>query len=208
MKRRFKRIGITLLVIAGTVMLLAVFHAPIFRIAAQIWVIDTTPESPVEAIIIPGGALETRPFGAAKLYKEGLSERLVTFAAEVLPSEALGLTRPSHEVAVEVMEKLEVPAENIEVIHADVTSTQDEVEAIRKWASENKIGSIVIITDIFPSRRVNWAYRNGLSDLDIKISVHPVPSLHYDAKNWWKKEQGLITFQNEVIKYFYYLIRY
>jgi uncharacterized SAM-binding protein YcdF (DUF218 family) len=208
MKRRTKRIGIALLIIAGTVLLLSVFHAPVFRTAARIWVMDTTPESPVDAIIIPGGGLETRPFGAAELFHEGLSKKLVTFAAEVRPSEALGLTRPSHEVAVEVLEKLKVPAENVEVIHAAVTSTQDEVEAIQKWAAENRIHSILIVTDIFPSRRVNRAYQKGLSDLEIEISVHPVPARHFDATNWWKNEQGLIAFQNEVIKYFYYLIRY
>lgn len=208
MKRRLKFISFTLLFIIGAVSLVTVFHASIFRAAAEIWIVDTTPDHQVDAILIPGGSLETRPFEAAKLYQQGVSTKTVTFATEVLPSEALGLTRPSHEVVIEVLEKLGVPTSNIEVIHAAVTSTQDEVRATREWVLENEIDSILVMTDIFPSRRVNWAYRNGLSDLDVKIAVCPAPARKYKADNWWQHEHGLIAFQNEVIKYLYYLIRY
>lgn len=190
------------------VALLFSFRVPLLKAAARSWIVDTSPTETVDAVLIPGGGLETRPFGAAKLYHENHSIQLVTFEVEQFPTEKLGITRPHHELTLEVLTQLDVPAESIIVIGDGVTSTQDEVIASRKWAIENEVASLAVMTEIFPSRRVAWAYEKGFADTDIAIHVVPLPSEKYTADTWWQDETGLIQFQNEVIKFFYYLIRY
>ena len=188
--------------------LLIVFHKPLLRWSAHAWIVDHSSVEKVDAVIIPGGGLETRPFGAAKWYHAGKTKRLVTFNVEAPPTEELGITQPAHELTLEVLNKLKIPRDTVEVIAKSVSSTQDEVIATRKWAEKNEIKSIAIMTEIFPSRRVNWAYENGFNGSDVEISVVALSPLRYTADNWWLHEEGLISFQNAIIKYFYYLVRY
>ncbi|MEM1442092.1 MAG: ElyC/SanA/YdcF family protein [Verrucomicrobiota bacterium] len=208
MKKRTKRLGIAGIILVFLLLLCFGFSSQILRTAARIWVIDSTPTEPVEAIVVPGGGVETRPFAAAKLFHSGISDKLILFQTEQRPSEVLGLSRPSHEVTLEVLESEKVPPDNVEIITGGVTSTRDEVELIRKWVKETEIDSLVVVTDVFPSRRVEKAYRKGLRGLDVTLHVHPVPARHYTVDTWWENEHGLIAFQNEVIKHLYYLARY
>lgn len=184
------------------------FRAPLLRGAAALWIVDAPAEAHYDVAIVPGGGLQTRPFAAAEFYREGRVGEIVSFLTEVLPAEALGLTRPSDQVTLEILDKLEVPREKIRIIGNHVTSTQDEVEAVRDWALESEVSSIVVLTEIFPSRRVSYAYGKAFRGTGIDVAVHSITPRSYSAANWWQHEQGLISFQNEVIKYFYYRLRH
>ena len=205
--RKFAKIlAVSLGVSAFAFVLAIIFHAPLLRWSAQLWIVDHSSVEKVDAVIIPGGGLDTRPFGAAEWYHAGKSSRLVIFDVGVSPTEELGIYQPQLELTQELLKKLEVPREAVEVIGNELTSTQSEVIATRKWAEKVGVSSIAVMTEIFPSRRVEWAYRNGFEGSKVAIHVVALPPLHYTAENWWKDEQGLLDFQNEVVKYCYYLV--
>jgi len=42
----------------------------------------------------------------------------------------------------------------------------------------------------------------------VRIYVIPVNLRQYTVDNWWKTEGGVIAFQNEVIKFIYYRLKY
>ena len=47
-----------------------------------------------------------------------------------------------------------------------------------------------------------------LRNIGTRVEVQALPPLEYDADNWWQHEAGVIGFQNEVVKYFYYRLKY
>jgi len=192
--------------VIGTLAL--VFHRPLLRTAASLWIVEGKPFDRADFGVIPGGGLETRPFAAADLFHAGRVTRLLTFTIEPSPVVELGLQSPEHELTLSILEELEIPRASIDLVEAEVTSTWDEVVAVRGWCEKNRIRSLVVFTDLFPSRRIRWAYRRGLAGLDLDLHVVPVPPLRYTADTWWQHEQGLIDFQNEVVKYLYYRMRY
>ena len=67
--------------------------------------------------------------------------------------------------------------------------------------------SVIVSTEIFPSRRVRWVLQRTRRYWD----AGKVPALdepEYTAADWWKNEKGLLSFPNEVIKYVYYRFKY
>ena len=42
----------------------------------------------------------------------------------------------------------------------------------------------------------------------VQILVEAVPGREYQQEDWWRHEQGLVAFQNEVLKFGYYWVRY
>ena len=40
------------------------------------------------------------------------------------------------------------------------------------------------------------------------VEIEAIANPEYRSSNWWQSEAGLIAFQNEVIKYFYYRFTY
>jgi hypothetical protein len=63
-------------------------------------------------------------------------------------------------------------------------------------------------TEIFSSRRVRWVLNRELAGTGTQFEVPALEDPEYTSANWWKNEKGLVAFQNEVIKYVYYRIRY
>jgi len=119
----------------------------------------------------------------------------------------MGLVPSDHSINLAVLEKLKVPAESIITLGDGVTSTWDEVSATRAWCEANRPRSIAVVTEIFPSRRIRYAYEKGLRGLPLEIHVVALPAQGYTAADWWRSEKGLIAFQNEVVKWVYYRVR-
>jgi uncharacterized SAM-binding protein YcdF (DUF218 family) len=127
----------------------------ILRGAARAWVVSDAVE-PADAIIVLGGGLETRPFAAADLYKNGLATRILISAVRPSPAEKLDIV-PSHvDLNRAVILKLGVPAEAIASFGSGVSNTYEEARALAEWAKANGVRSILVPTEIFSSRRVRW----------------------------------------------------
>ena len=174
---------------------------------ARAWVVSDSI-APADAIVVLGGGLETRPFAAADLYKKGMAREIVISAVKASPAEKLDIV-PSHiELNRAVLLKLGVPPDAIVSFGTDVSNTYEEARALAEWANRNGIKSIIVSTEIFSSRRVRWILVKELSGLDVGIQVQALPPLEYDLDNWWQHEAGVIGFQNEVIKYLYYRVKY
>lgn len=140
------------------------------------------------------------------MYHAGKSQRLAVFKTEEHPTVSMGIRPPDHELEYAVLEKLQVPADAVITLGDGVSSTWDEVEATRAWCLEHKPSAIAIVTEVFSTRRVRYAYETRLRDLPVEIHVVAVPAIGYTSADWWLDERGLIAFQNEVVKWGYYRI--
>ena len=103
-----------------------------------------------------------------------------------------------------------MPAEKIIVLPfpGGVTSTFDEASAVRQYVAAHQTYRIILVTSAFHTRRARWIFEKVLAGLPVRLEMVAVPYAGFDQTNWWKNETGLITLNNEYIKWFYYLFKY
>jgi uncharacterized SAM-binding protein YcdF (DUF218 family) len=203
----FQRLVLALLVLGVLAMVGFIFRAPLLRGAAAAWIVNDTLTN-ADVIVVLGGGPETRPFEAARLFHLGLAPRILLMAPRHSPSTELGLTPTDADLARSVLLKKGVPAGAIFVTADIVTNSFDESIALRHWAGTNGVRRTIIPTDIFHTRRVRWLYRKELRGTGIQVAVEAVPVREYSVTNWWQDERGIVAFQDEVLKYAYYRIKY
>lgn len=181
-------------------------RAKVLELLAWGW---ETRQYPVQAdaILVLGGGLQYRPFEAARLYHEGFASRILVAQSQRSPTDELGVTIPEPVLVRDVLLAQGVPSTAIEPLGQDVTSSFDEAVALRAWMLRTGATTVIIPTDLFHTRRVRWLYRRLLGENRVQVTEAPTPK-RYTIANWWHTEEGLIAFQNEVIKYAYYRWRY
>jgi uncharacterized SAM-binding protein YcdF (DUF218 family) len=194
-------IGCALLLVA------CVFRAPLLTGLAEAWVVND-PAAKADAIVILGGGLENRPFAAAKLFHDGVAPQILYMDVRLSPPEELGITPPEKEQTRRILLSNGVPETAMTVIGTNVASTYDESRAVRAWIEKSGAKTIIIPTDPFHTRRVHWIFSKELRDTKAQIHVVAIKPLRYGIEDWWRHEEGVIAFQNEVIKYLYYRIEY
>lgn len=188
-------------------MALYVFRAPLLTGLANVWVVNE-PLTKADVIVVLGGGRETRPFEAAKLYQQGLAQRILVMNPKPAPTSVMGLIPSDAELTRQILSKQGVPAPALVILGKEVTSSYEESMAFRDWAKTNAVKSVIIPTDIFHTRRVRWLYRKELKSTGIQVTVDAVPVGEYTASNWWRSEHGVVAFQNEVLKFAYYWVKY
>ena len=188
---------------------LYLLRAPILTGIARLWIVDE-PLSKADAIVVLGGGLQTRPFIAAELYKQGLAPKVVVMNVEHKNTEELDLTQSETSLLKEVLINRGVPEDALVFIGNDVSSTYEEALALRDWVQTSKARRLIVPTEPFHTRRVNWLFEKmlnkGASPIEVLVtSTKPVSSA---SSNWWQTERGLIEFQNEVVKFLYYEVKF
>jgi len=189
-----------------------------------------------DAIVVLGGGPHTRPFEAARLYKEGLAPIIVLANEEPLEVHRLGLDRSGLELTGEILTKVEaVTSKNIILLGTEgskrlsalknfdsgsslstdeqlerigyVSSTREEAVALARWCAASGAESIIVITNTFHSRRAQRVLHKLLGT-KVKVQVATLDNRSYTSHDWWQSEEGLIAFNNEWIKTVYYFFKY
>jgi uncharacterized SAM-binding protein YcdF (DUF218 family) len=192
------------LTIGGLLIAAAYFNrTSLLTDAAKVWVVND-PVAKADAIVVLGGGVDTRPFTAAKLYRAGVAPLILYMNVRLSPAEKLGIVLPEGEETRRILLSSSVPAGAMLAIGTNVASTYDESLAVRSWGLSRSAKSIVIVTDVFHTRRARWVFEKQLRGTGLQVFIQGATTLDYGTTNWWQHEQGVIDFQNEVIKYFYY----
>jgi uncharacterized SAM-binding protein YcdF (DUF218 family) len=178
----------------------------LLREAAAVWVVSDVPRE-ADAAAVLGGGLEYRPFAAAEFYRRGLVPKILVSNIGASPAEKLGVLRSHLRENIDVLEKLGVPAAAIEPFGSNLKDTYAEALALHDWAKRTGAHTILVPTDIFAARRLRWITHHVFGD-DAVVLVPAIDPPDYTRNNWWQTEAGVITFQNEVIKYVYYRVKY
>jgi len=197
------RLGCAVFIFLG----LYLFRAPVLRGLAWAWIVDD-PLKKADAIVVLGGGLDTRPFAAARLFSNGYAPTILVLNTKVSPSELLEVQVPQTELTKQILTRQAVPSQCIVKIGNQVSSTFEEAMAVKDWLKISGAKRIIVPTDLFHTRRVKWLFRKQLNESHAAVCVITVPSVKYDLSNWWQHEEGLVDFQNEVIKNIYYRLKY
>src|SRR5262249_44027177 len=181
-------------------------RASLLLTLAEWWVVSD-PVGPADAVAVFGGGLEDRPFAAAEYYRRGLVTKILISNAHAGRVERLGVLPPHAEANRAVLLKLGIPTEAIETFGSDLSNTHQEVLALHEWAVRTGAHSIIVPTEVFAARRVRWMLDRVFDERTL-IRVPAIEPADYHGADWWRDESGLLRFQNEVLKYIYYRLKY
>ena len=207
-RRRTALVGLALT--AGLAVALWVSRAAILQTAAELLVVEDAL-TPSEFVVLLAGDIQERPRRVAELYKQGLAQ--VVLVCDVRMTEAQRARRlPSHtEILVTTLELYGVPRSAIVVLGEEygVTSTYDEALTVKRYLDERRAdGPLALVTSAFHTRRARWIFGRVFEASPLTLQMTPAPYESFDATNWWRHEDGLITVNNEYIKLAYYLVTY
>lgn len=203
-RRRLGCAAAVLLVLLTTLYLLRV---PLLTAAAELWVVND-PVDHADAILVLGGGLENRPASAARLYHAGIAPKILYMNVALAPVQTLGILPTEAEQTRRLLRSNNVPADAMCAIGTCVASTFDESRAVRAWLEKTGSKSIVITTDPFHTRRARWIFNRELRGTGAEIHLVPAEPRRYRITNWWQHEEGVVAFQNEVVKLVYYHLKY
>src|SRR5262249_26439494 len=178
-------------------------RAAILRGVAELWVVSD-PLDRADAIVVLAGRIDVRPFAAADLYGRGFAPRVLISNLPPDPLKTMHLWPGQTELTRQLLLKLGVAAEAIVEFGDGVTSTYEEARALLDWTRSSGAKSVIIPTDLFPTRRVRWTFQHEVASTGVRVIVHAIQPRAYGLDDWWRDERGLIDFQNEVIKSIYY----
>jgi uncharacterized SAM-binding protein YcdF (DUF218 family) len=178
----------------------------VLRSAAWLWIVSDVVR-PADAVAVFGGGIAERPFAAAEYYRNGLAKKVLVSSVPESRPNALGVVLSDTAANRQVLIKLGVPEDAIETFGKGLRNTYQEALALRAWVDRTGARSVIVPTEIFSARRVSWTLHRALPE-GLPLYVPALVPEEYDGDNWWQHERGLIAFQNEVVKFIYYRLRY
>lgn len=184
-----------------------VAREPILRSFTHMWVIDEE-YAKADITVVLGGGANTRTFAAAQAYNDGYVKRILIPNVKKSPIAELGLIKTEAELCFGVVSSERVPESAISFFGEDVSSTWEELSSLKEWALSNEVSSILLFTEFPYTRRLRWVADKVFADHEIDVFVSAIDALDFTEDNWWSEESGLISFQNEVVKYVIYLVKY
>ena len=179
----------------------------LLRSAAKLWIVSD-PITPADAVVVLGGQIYTRPLEAAHLYANGLVKRVLLSEVEEGRSFGLGAVPGHTELNRKILVSLGVSESAIETFGNANKNTWEEAVALKDWADRNGPSVLIIPTEAFSARRVRWTFRHEFAGTPVRIEVLSIDPPGFTRAAWWKSEGGVIAFQNEVLKYIYYRLKY
>ena len=184
--------------------LLFCFRSPILAGTARAWMVNSTPVKS-DAIVVLGGDPNSRAFEAAKLYHAGWAPKILVMSPKLRATDSLGITISQADLTRRILLSNAVPEAAIQIRGTELTSTFSEAGIAQAWLRETGGDSLLIPTGPFHSRRVRWVFRRTLGPTTrlTVTSIHPEM-----CDQWWKQEESLIDFANEIMKFAYYLAKY
>jgi len=206
-QRFFNRLVAAILLLVLLVAGVWLEHAALLRGAAELWIVSD-PITPANAVVVLGGDLEVRPFVAAELYKQGLVPKVLVSQVPEGRSSTVGGIPGHSELNQMVLLKLGVPNAAIEMFGWANRNTNEEAVALRDWADRHSVLRIIIPTEIFSARRVQWMFDREFAGSSVRLKIAAFEPPNYTRAEWWKSEVGMIAFQNEFMKYLYYRLKY
>jgi uncharacterized SAM-binding protein YcdF (DUF218 family) len=163
---------------------------------------------PADLVFLLNGCIDTRPFFAGTLFKEGLAPKIAIAREKESRAVGLGLLPNITEISVGVLMKIGVPESQIEILPGEVTSTREEADALRQYVEKKGIDRVIVVTSSFHTRRAKWIIEKTLAERGLALQMAAVEDPEYDENNWWKREEGFFRLFEEYVKLVYYFLAY
>lgn len=173
------------------------------------WLVANDKLMQTEACFILGGNSFERGMEAVSIYRQFNDQQFVCTGGNYpMQIRALQDSLMSEaELSRHLMQSKGVPISQIEIME-NSRSTMDESNEILNYCLQHNKHDITIVSSAFHLRRVRWVFEEKFEQAGIEINFHGVNAEEYDRDNWWHNEEGLIMANNELVKLFYYAVKY
>jgi len=165
---------------------------PIFRFAAESWVIeDPLEKSDVLIVLSDDNFYADRATRTAELFREGKAPLVVASGRRMRPSAGIAELMEHDLVA------RGVPKDRILRFAQDGDSTREEAEALAKLAKTKRWHKAIVVTSNYHTRRARYIFRHVFPQ-DIEVSVASARDGDFNPENWWEKRKSTKLFMREI----------
>lgn len=176
--------------------------------------ITEAPLDNADAIVVLGGSAtyKERSHEAARLLFEGRAPRILITNDNMRGpwSSAEQRNLFFYERSLEELKLAGVPLQSVDVLMQPVASTYEEAEAVRDYAQQRGLRSILIVTSAYHSRRALWVFSKVFRDTGIRVGLKAVATGKESPEpaTWWLSVRGWRLVPTEYVKMIYYMINY
>jgi len=172
------------------------------------WLSKTDPPELTSMCFVLGGNSYERGSAAVELFHQFPEQRFIATGGNY-PYQILCLDTSmlECELTKHYMLNRGIPQQQVDTL-SSAHSTMDESNEIMRWCKKNQVNHITLISSAFHMRRVRMVFEEKFEDEGIRINFHGARPIDYSELNWWNEEEGLIMTNNELVKIFYYAIKY
>jgi len=165
---------------------------PIFRFAAESWVVeDPLERADVLIVLSDDNFYADRATRAAELFREGKAPLVVASGRRLRPGAGIA------ELIEHDLVERGVPRDKILRFAQDGDSTYQEAEALANLAKTKKWRKAIVVTSNYHTRRARYIFRRVFPQ-DIEIRVASARDGDFDPENWWEKRESAKVFMREI----------
>ena len=159
-------------------------RGPILRFVAESWIVED-PLGKADALVVlsDDNFYADRATRAAELLREGKAPLIVASGRRLRPNAGIA------ELMEHDLIERGVPKEKIVRLPQDADSTQEEAEAVLKFAKEKKWRSVIVVTSNYHTRRARYIFRRVFPQ-GMQISIASARDGDFDPQHWWEKRKS------------------
>jgi uncharacterized SAM-binding protein YcdF (DUF218 family) len=181
--------------------------------AARALVIRVGPQRADALVVLSGSAAYVeRTDSAARLFKEGRAPLVLLTNDGNLGGWSVTEERnpPFVDLAVGRLRSGGVPPDKILVLSQRPTNTYDEAAAVRDYAVEHRLGTLLVVTSAYHSRRALWTWQRVFRGTGIEVGLEPASRgvRTPPAWSWWLSGDGWRQVAGEYVKMVFYAAKY
>jgi len=185
---------VNLIVLLGFVIFCTVLYLarhPIFRFAAESWIIeDPLEKSDVIIVLGDDNFYADRSTRAAELFREGQAPLIVASGRRLRPNAGIA------ELMEHDLIERGVPKDRILRFAHDADSTKEEAEALAKLVKNKKWRRVIVVTSNYHTRRARYIFRKVFPQ-DIETRVASARDGDFNPQLWWEKRKSIKELMRE-----------
>lgn len=177
----------------AAIVLAAVCHAPLLRVAAGLLIVDEPqPPAPAYVLVCSG---DRRCDVAADLYRRRAAEGVLLVEEHPPRLVREGIVPSREALAQRLLADRRVPQDIVTIIPGLARNEWQAARLLAGWIQERPDAHIVVLCDRFDSRRQRHVLAAALrAEQKGMISMRALPDRRFDERNWWKSREGLKAF--------------
>ena len=173
-------------------------------IAAGKYLVYSDPVEPVDVIAVLNGNDNSRIKEAASLYHDGVAQNIILSKT----SQTIGeYNLPYTMLQQEMLDELDIPGGAVYIAEITAKNTGQEATAIKRRMYDLGFYSVIVVTDVWHTRRTKMIFQDSFQNTGFKVLVHPVPDSGYNKYFWWLTPEGWKNTVSEYVRILGYIIK-
>ena len=154
----------------------------------------------VDAVLVLGGDITTRPFVAIQVFKAKFAGRLLYCGVADLKDQGRMAQGTEDNILLKIFDHsglADIPRINI---GDNVNSTIDEAKALAAYLQDHPQEKVAVITNNYHTRRARRIFLHQCRDYKEQLFFVSAPADFYDPLNWWTSTEGRLYYCFEGVK--------